>query len=310
MIAEITNEVGVNRTLSSVTKKIYAREITRMIDELKIDFNNQKNLRDTIIEKYRANGVPFQNLQQGLYAVNHYFEKLSMDKPFELKKDYITKLQKEYQKVVPVREAKPTTIPWETIKTKSRAFLKADNNNIMDKLIIALYVLIPARRSEYCSLKWGDKQDGENRLSENGDLNIDNYKTQKTYGMYSINLFEPSKLLPKRDADIFKSIIDSIDNKPINALVFQASNKPYSIVSFATRARNLFSKILGEKVGLLDVRRAFEEYARRTIFNNAKLSLKKRNEYKRIYELATGHSNATQNNYADKLELLDDLQEN
>lgn len=293
--------------VSDSTNKIYAREIDRMINKLGIDFNKYKSqgFQDDIIAKYKANSVPFQNLNQGLYAVNHYFGKIDMLPPFVLSKDFIDKLRESYTNAVPVREARQSTISWETIQSKTRPFINDSNNNAYDRLILALYTLIPARRSEYYSLIWGPETKSENRLSIDGDLNIDDYKTVKTYGLYSINLFEHSTFLSKRDAILFKDIISNMPNKQDNTFIFQTAGKPYGIISFATRARNLFSKLIGQKVGLLDIRRAYEEFIRRTVLNNNKISTKKRLEYRAILELATGHSNATQNQYADKVELID-----
>jgi hypothetical protein len=296
-------------SLSNQTLKIYNRELKRL-DDLNINYKNVTNwntFMDDFIDKYKNNKIPYENFRLSLFAIRNDLKDKSGGLTDFLKKDMIKELKKEYLGAgINLREKKDndtTTTTWNIIVDRTRPFIEDTDNNAYDRLLVALYTFIPPRRSDYWNLQWGNPEEDMNTLSEDGILNLEDYKTKKTYESYNVNLFNDGVFHGFKEAALFKQIIDAIPTEDKNGYVFKNRNGGnYSMVSFATKIKTLFTSVTGIMISILDLRRSFDQWARQML-STPNISVEKRKELYKQIEMATAHSKSMSEYYADKVEI-------
>lgn len=74
------------------------------------------------------------------------------------------------------------------------------------------------------------------------------------------------------------------------------------MVSFATKVKQLMSRIIGHNVSIVDLRRAFDNYIRQRL-SSPSVPMALREEYRKLLSAATAHSRAMSDYYADKVDV-------
>lgn len=295
-------------SLSESTKRTYGRELARL-DSFGIKYDVAPTLAflRKVCKTYKAHKVPFENLRLCLFALrNHHItgsKKRSKSHETFYSKDNMSKIQEQYgykSNREPVHNT--TTVSWADIIAKVRPFIENEDNAPADRLIAALYCLLPPRRTDYHSMKWGHGEQGNTLDPTNGRMVLRDYKTRKAYGPYEFDLFEPSPFHGSEEVALFRDIIGKMSHEAGPVFVSRYGGG-FGMVSFASKVRALLSKICRDNITLIDVRRAFDQHIRDEVLNNARISPNERQRLRALIEKATSHSKEMTQYYADKVDL-------
>jgi len=304
-----TKTITPTPNLSQQTQRIYNRELTRL-QQLGIQYEKRPSitpLLKRVVKLYKSNGVPFENMRLCLFAIrNFYLTGPKTRKPHDMNfflKDNLQQVKDDYirDNIRQPREKDVTDISWSDIVEKTRPIIEDDTKPYQDRLILALYTLIPPRRSDYGSMIYTNQDAEGNTLNPStGLMTIRDYKTVRKYGPYTINLFETGPLIDDNSRRLFRDVIGEANDGP----VFKTkSGTPLTQSSFTKMVANIFSKYLQDRVTLIDIRRAFDQHIRDTILNNAHIPIQERHRIRQLIEMATSHSREMTGYYADKVDL-------
>lgn len=295
-------------TLSTQTRKIYDRELTRL-ESLHISLTGIKSIPaffKKLMKTYKAHSIPYENFRLCLFAIRDHFnsigKKLSKKMLEYLKKENIALLKTSYIGAgIEEAPVDTTSVTWNVIVQRTRPFVEDTENNVYDRLLVALYTFIPPRRSDYWSLVWGTPTDKTNTLSDEGVLNLTDYKTAKKYGEYRVDLESSGTFHGDPEAALFKSIIDLIPLEEKTGPVFKTrTGGSYTMVTFASKVRQLFTSVCHLTVSIMDLRRAFDQWMRARL-SSPTLSMDLRGDLNKAIEMATAHSRAMSDYYADRV---------
>jgi len=303
------------KILSVQTKKIYDREIAR-IESMNISLTKIKSIPNffkVLLKKYKASNIPYENFRLAIFAIRNHFisngRKLSKAMISYLKKDNIDALRAQYIEGAGAtpEQAEPsdvTNVIWNVIVQRTRPYIEDTSNDPYDRLLLALYTFIPPRRSDYWNLDWAtSNNESKNTLSENGTLTLADYKTKRTYGPYVVELYQEGTFHGDPEAALFRQIIDVIPLEQKTGRVFKTrSGSGYSMVSFASKVKSLFSSVCQLNVSIIDLRRSFDQWCRAKL-SAPNLSMEMRGNLYKAIEMATAHSRAMSDYYADRVEV-------
>ncbi len=299
--------------LAESTRKIYQRELSRIAD-YGIQLKPTIKVLKKVVEMYQQNGVPFSNLRLALFAMKNQFKSGKIPAAVEafFTKKAIDKMKTGYGTQTAAAAAAATTeepaqddshvtrVSWEDIVTAVRPFIEDESKPAADRLLMALYTLIPPRRTDYYLLSWDPE--AANHLTSEGQLSLTEYKTKRTYGEFTMDLFTPSIFHGEEEVALFRNIIGAMS--PHEGKVFTTrGGSSYSMLSFATKIKRLFSRLMGQSVSLIDARRAFDQHIREDVLNNPRIPLQARQQLRDMVERATSHSKEMTEYYADKVDM-------
>lgn len=300
------------KSLSVQTKKIYDREIARL-ESLGISLTKMRSIPmffKTLLKKYKSAGIPYENFRLTIFAIRNHFvangRKLSKSMVAYLKKENIDMLRTQYMEGGAAEQAEPadiTSVTWNVIVQRTRPYIEDTANDPYDRLLLALYTFIPPRRSDYWNLEWAtSSNDSKNTLSD-GTLRLVDYKTKRKYGPYVVELFQEGTFHGDPEAALFRQIIDVIPPEQRTGIVFKTrSGTGYTMVSFASKVKQLFSSVCRVNVSIIDLRRSFDQWMRAKL-SAPNLSMELRGNLYKAIEMATAHSRAMSDYYADRVEV-------
>ena len=182
-----------------------------------------------------------------------------------------------------------TNLSWSQIVHKCRPFIEDDSNDVIDRFLLAIYTMIPPRRSDI----WNLNQPNSPNTLQNGKLVIKSYKTARKYGPFECNLFEPGIFHGSAEAALFRKILSDDINIDFGCSSMQA---------FAGRVARLFSRVVGQRCSILDLRRAFDAHVRQWL-SDPSIPAEKRRQIKDVLAYYTAHSGTMSEYYADKVDL-------
>jgi hypothetical protein len=291
--------------LSASTLRIYGRELARCA-EFGIKLEKVKSipaLYKKIISTYKRHSIPFENLRLCLFAIrNHLKGRRSSAWAAMLSKESIGSLRDSYTggAIKEEKDNDATHITWDTIVARTRPFLENRDNNPIERLLVALYTLIPPRRSDYHTLEWSDECSSGNQLTERGEMCLHEYKTARTYGPYRVDFSQDGTFHGPAESQLFMNIINDINPEDRHGRIFKGRSGSYSMTSFAGLVDRVFSRIVGQKVSILDLRRSFDNWVRLKLAS-PRLSQELRGNLYKAVEMATAHSRSMSDFYADKV---------
>lgn len=295
-------------SLAESTLRTYRRELDRLESfGIKLGGAASLPLLRNICKTYKTHKVPFENLRLCLFALrNHYVSnktKRTAKHEAFYSKENLEKIRAAYGQKQKEPRHNTTTIAWNDIVRKMRPFIEDESRPAADRLIAALYCLLPPRRTDYYSMKWGDQKDGNTLDPETGRMVLRDYKTRRAYGDYEFDLYEPSQFHGADEVALFRSIIGQMHPEDGAPVFMTRQGGPYSMVSFGSKVRSLLTNICRDNVTLIDIRRAFDQHIRDQILNNPRVPPNERAAFRSLIEKATSHSREMTQYYADKVDL-------
>ena len=184
-----------------------------------------------------------------------------------------------------------TRLSWPMIVTATRPIIENEQIDPVDRFVLAINTFLPPRRSDIWNL---NREGSRNRLDlESGDLSIQDYKTCRKYGPFEVCLFRPGIFWGEAEADRFREICSKIERVP-----FKCS----SMQSYAGKVAAIFSRYIGSRCSILDLRRAFDAHVRQYL-SNPRIAREQRERIKDVLALYTAHSSTMSEFYADKVDL-------
>ena len=225
--------------------------IRKFFEKNEISVISQKSYLGTINTILKTSGKPADLTAIDLYK--NFFTSEQLD---ELKPDKKSDKQEnnwiDWEKVIEIKQ--------ELYNKAKQSFddnitpSKTAYNNILQNLILSLYVNIQPRRSlDYSSMKI-QRNDEEmdsntNYLTHDNKMIFNNYKTKDKYGQYEIDISENKPLID--DLELYLSIRKDNDDE---MLLVKQNGKSFNQVNDITR---LLNKIFGTNISVNMLRTIF-----------------------------------------------------